>query len=382
MRNLFKPISVYWKYQAFGWLFYAALYTFIDIFKRDISRHLLQIYFLTALLVALLGIFLSHLMKLLIGYWGLMRLSLNKQIAFFFALTVLFTILFWTLFHIIFYTAIGAGAMLMPLFVSVVKFEHRPLGSFLAQCLTFSVPFLVWNLFYGMFHYLKKFKESEFVKFNSERQLLELEAQALRAQMNPHFIFNCLNSIKSLIQGDQKEKSVTYLTTFSKLIRTLLNNADKKEITLYDEIETCKLYLQLEAMRFDAQFSYTVEVDQAIDLKSINVPALIVQPFIENAIWHGIMPRGNGTVALVVAQHMNQVIITIEDDGIGRESSAQNKAAKSIGHQSKGVNLTLSRLELNNLLQQRKAKLEIIDKYNEIGMPAGTAVVIILEGED
>ena len=121
--------------------------------------------------------------------------------------------------------------------------------------------------------------------------MLELEAKALRAQMNPHFIFNCLNSIKSLIQQHEEEKSVTYLTTFSKLIRTLFNNADKKEISLYDEIETCKLYLQLEAMRFDTKFSYSVNVDENIDLKSIQVPALIIQPFIENAIWHGIVPR-------------------------------------------------------------------------------------------
>jgi LytS/YehU family sensor histidine kinase len=91
-------------------------------------------------------------------------------------------------------------------------------------------------------------QEAEKLKAKYEKQLLELEAKALRAQMNPHFVFNSLNSIKSLIQQHEEEKSVTYLTTFSKLIRTLFNNADKKEISLYDEIETCKLYLQLEGL--------------------------------------------------------------------------------------------------------------------------------------
>ena len=134
-------------------------------------------------------------------------------------------------------------------------------------------------------------RKQERIKAAHEKELLELEAKALRAQMNPHFIFNCLNSIKSLIQQHEEEKSVTYLTTFSKLIRTLFNNADKKEISLYDEIETCKLYLQLEAMRFDTKFSYSVNIDEDIDLKSIHVPALIIQPFIENAIWHGIVPK-------------------------------------------------------------------------------------------
>ena len=120
---------------------------------------------------------------------------------------------------------------------------------------------------------VRSVRKQERLKAAHEKELLELEAKALRAQMNPHFIFNCLNSIKSLIQQHEEEKSVTYLTTFSKLIRTLFNNADKKEISLYDEIETCKLYLQLEAMRFDAKFSYSVNADENIDLKSIRVPA-------------------------------------------------------------------------------------------------------------
>ena len=215
-----------------------------------------------------------------------------------------------------------------------------------------------------------------------EKELLELEAKALRAQMNPHFIFNCLNSIKSLIQQHEEERSVTYLTTFSKLIRTLFNNADKKEISLYDEIETCRYYLQLEAMRFDMKFSYSINVDENIDLKSIQVPALIIQPFIENAIWHGIVPRNSGgNVLLSVSRKDGIVEIAIDDNGIGREASHQNKSMSSLQHQSKGVNLTQSRLELNNLLQQRKAKLEIIDKKDLSGIANGTQVIIKLKEE-
>jgi sensor histidine kinase YesM len=229
---------------------------------------------------------------------------------------------------------------------------------------------------------VRSVRKQERLKAAHEKELLELEAKALRAQMNPHFIFNCLNSIKSLIQQHEEEKSVRYLTTFSKLIRTLFNNADKKEISLYDEIETCKLYLQLEAMRFDAKFSYSVKTDENIDLKSIRVPALIVQPFIENAIWHGIVPRNTGgNVSLEVSKINGTVAIVIEDDGIGRETSRLNKSASGLAHQSKGVNLTHSRLELDNLLQQRKAELEIIDKKDENGRAAGTKVVIKLDKE-
>ena len=225
-------------------------------------------------------------------------------------------------------------------------------------------------------------KKSEQQKAKHEKELLELESRALRAQMNPHFIFNCLNSIKSLIQQNENEKSVTYLTTFSKLIRTLFNNADKKEISLYDEIETCKYYLQLEAMRFDTRFSFEVKVEDSIDLKSVQVPALIIQPFIENAIWHGIVPGGNGGhVLLEVSSNNGCIEIVIDDNGIGRASSYNNKPASSFGHQSKGVNLTQSRLELNNLLQHREAKLEIIDKEDQLGKATGTKVIITIKEE-
>ncbi len=219
-------------------------------------------------------------------------------------------------------------------------------------------------------------------KAKHEKDLLELEAKALRAQMNPHFIFNCMNSIKSLIQEGEIDRGVTYLTTFSKLIRTLFNNADKKEISLYDEIETCKLYLQLEAMRFDTKFSYTVNVGEELDLKSILVPALIVQPFIENAIWHGIVPKGGGNLSLSVLKNNGTVEIIIDDDGIGREASRLNKAANNIGHQSKGVNLTQSRLELDNLLKQRQAALETIDKKDANGKTLGTKVILKLSQEE
>ncbi len=229
---------------------------------------------------------------------------------------------------------------------------------------------------------IQSIRKKEQQKARHEKELLELESKALRAQMNPHFIFNCLNSIKSLIQQNENEKSVTYLTTFSKLIRNLFNSADKKEINLYDELETCKLYLQLEAMRFDTKFSYEVKVDENLDLKSIQIPALIIQPFIENAIWHGIVPRNNGgRISLGVLKKEGLVHVVIDDNGIGRESSQQNRSTSTLAHQSKGINLTQTRLELNNLLQQRQASLEVIDKIDEKGASTGTTVIIKIKEE-
>ena len=235
----------------------------------------------------------------------------------------------------------------------------------------------IWGCFYLLYHYVQRIRKEEKQKIEVQKNLLELEAKALRGQMNPHFIFNCLNSIKSLIQEDKKEVSVTYLTTFSKLIRSLFNNADKKEISLYDEIETCKLYLKLESMRFDAKFFYNVTVDPRLDLKSIQVPALIIQPFIENAIMHGIMPKNSvGQLEVLVIKNGSSIEIIIDDNGIGREASVQNKSLIGLMHQSKGVYLTQSRLVLDNLITNRQSVLEIIDKKNENGIALGTKAIL------
>ncbi|HEY8782993.1 MAG TPA: ATP-binding protein [Mucilaginibacter sp.] len=215
-------------------------------------------------------------------------------------------------------------------------------------------------------------------KEKMEHNLLELEAKTLRAQMNPHFIFNCMNSIKSLIQQDEGNKAVTYLTTFSKLLRTILQNSDEREVTLYDELETCKLYVQLEAMRFGDKFNYQFNIDESTDLKSIKVPALIIQPFIENAIWHGIMPRdGGGMIHLSVITDGNSVRCIVDDNGIGRERSKQNEFKMGQpSHQSKGICLTQNRLNLDSLLNSRNSHVEIIDKYDEHKKAAGTKVIV------
>ena len=225
---------------------------------------------------------------------------------------------------------------------------------------------------------IKSIKQQEQLKSKYQKELLELEAKALRAQMNPHFIFNCMNSIKSLIQKNEHEKAVNYLTTFSKLIRTIFQNSDKREISLYDEVETCRLYTELESMRFKNKFSYIFNIDEALDLKSIKVPALIIQPFIENAIWHGIMPKENGGSVTVTVDRIDHTIrCIIDDNGIGREISKQNKfLIESSSHESKGERLTQARLDLDNLLNERNASVEINDKKDENDKPDGTYIIL------
>lgn len=210
-----------------------------------------------------------------------------------------------------------------------------------------------------------------------EKDLLELEARALRAQMNPHFIFNSLNSIKSLINKNENDKATGYLTTFSKLIRTLFQNSDKREVSLHEELETCRLYVQLEKMRFGDKVHFVFNLDEQIDLKDIKVPALVLQPFIENAIWHGLVPKdAGGKVIVSVAQNNGVIECIIDDDGIGRELSAQYKAQYEATHHSKGIGLTQSRLELDKILNEREDSIRIIDKKDKNGDPAGTKVIL------
>ena len=248
----------------------------------------------------------------------------------------------------------------------------------IAGVLVLIVSFLIWNRIRQLrlkYKIVLERKEAERIKVKYEKELLALEAKALRAQMNPHFIYNCMNSIKALIQTDDKGRATEYLTTFSKLIRTIFQNSDKRQISLHDEIETCRLYTQLEAMRLNGKLKYQFDVDADIDLKSVMVPALIVQPFIENAIWHGIVPKDGGIINVSVKGGEEAIICQVDDDGIGRETSRQNKPITPVIHESKGVYLSRQRLNLERMLNDNNASIEILDKM-ENDLATGTMVTL------
>jgi sensor histidine kinase YesM len=265
MGIFFRNISLYWKCQVIGWGLYC-LNDFTDLW----SFYSFNIRYLAMTIIAITtGIPASHLMRSVLVKFKVTQKSVRLQVVYFLSITLLFTII---------EAAVQTGL------ISLVDYElvsYHPLGRYIQLFNRAFSTFLPWSFIYFTYHYVQNVRKKDQAKIAMQYKMLELEAFALRATMNPHFIFNCLNSIKSLIQQCENEKSVAYLTTFSKLIRTLFNNADKKQVSLFDEIETCKFYLQLEKMRFDAKFSYAVRVENNIDLKSIQVPALIIQPFIE-----------------------------------------------------------------------------------------------------
>ena len=231
-------------------------------------------------------------------------------------------------------------------------------------------------IYFFLRYRIQVIRKQERQKIAFEQEASELKTQALRAQMNPHFIFNCLNSIKSLIHEDNKRQAIIYLTTFSKLIRKQLNNVEQ-EITLQDELETCRIYTELEALRFGAGIVCEFMVDEKVDMLSFRVPPLIIQPFIENAIWHGILPKEGGKV-LISVNYINEdnVQCIIDDNGIGREISMLNKLSQSATYESKGMKLVKNRLNLYNIIHNNGGSIEVIDKKDASQNAAGTLVII------
>jgi ligand-binding sensor domain-containing protein len=223
---------------------------------------------------------------------------------------------------------------------------------------------------------IRSVKKAQAQKLKFERDAMELHAIALRARMNPHFIFNCMNSIKALIQEKHNQKAINYLTTFSILIRKQLNN-NSNEIALEDELETCKLYLELEAMRFEDRINFQIQIEDDDDLKQTKVPPLILQPIVENAIVHGLLPsEKGGLVSIRVYREENFGVCRIEDNGVGRAAAELNKQKSSRLHQSKGIHLLEERITMHNRINDKISSLETIDLFNSNRQATGTLVII------
>ncbi|MCK4662164.1 MAG: histidine kinase [Bacteroidales bacterium] len=209
-------------------------------------------------------------------------------------------------------------------------------------------------------------------------ELIKIRQQALSSQMNPHFIFNSLNSIQNFIIENDKLSSNLYLSKFASLMRKVLNNSQKQTISLQEEIEALTLYIELEAMRFKDKFQFIINVDKNLNIELINIPPLILQPYVENAIWHGLMHKDcNGLLKIDFVLENNYVICCIEDDGIGREKAMEIKKKKQQTYKSLGTNITKKRLDLFNLLHQSEMQVVFHDLKDKNGNAIGTKVEII-----
>jgi len=220
----------------------------------------------------------------------------------------------------------------------------------------------------SLFFVNRKRKEYKF-----RRNIAESEMKALRAQMNPHFMFNSLNAIQQMVLNNDNDNAFNYLDTYSKLTRKILENSEKKWITVDDEKKFLELYLKIESLRFDDAFHYEIKVGEGVSVHYDRVPAMIMQPYIENAIKHGLFAKESDRrllVSFTKANHQYLEII-VEDNGVGRQAAAELKSA---GHQSMAMNITEKRLQL--LDNNNESSVSIQDLTDASGNATGTRVVI------
>ncbi|MFN8155093.1 MAG: histidine kinase [Bacteroidia bacterium] len=227
---------------------------------------------------------------------------------------------------------------------------------------------------------ISQHRKNESERYQLQHQLSELKIEALRAQMNPHFIFNALNSINRYIIRSDRETASDYLVKFSKLMRLVLENSKSSLVTLNNETDALRLYIEMEQLRFDHKFEYSITIDPAIDRERTMIPPLVLQPYVENAIWHGLLNKGAaGTVRISITnKNNNSLFCTVEDDGIGREKAAEMKSKTLGSNKSFGTEITRERIKL---LNGDDRNFRIIDLYDANQQPAGTRVEITLQTE-
>ena len=215
-------------------------------------------------------------------------------------------------------------------------------------------------------------------QLKSDKKLLTLEQSMLRSQMNPHFLFNSLNSIKLYIINNETKNAVHYLNKFSKLVRKILEASSFKEIPLAEELETVELYMNIENIRFSNEINFEMKVDKGIDPHLVKIPSLILQPFLENALWHGLSAKeGPKCVQLHVSNGQKGYIqIAIKDNGIGREAADRLKKRKVLKRKSVGIDITRERLDNFSKDYQNTFEVEILDLFDESGNASGTKVVL------
>jgi len=228
---------------------------------------------------------------------------------------------------------------------------------------------------------IRHIRAEETERSEVNKKFAELELKALRSQMNPHFMFNSLNSIKNYILHAEPKLAAEYLSNFAHLIRLILQNSREKMITLQEELETLTLYIELEQIRFDNRFEFNCIVEADVSLEQVMIPPMLLQPFIENAIWHGLMhKKEKGHLSLRFSKEEKMIACVIEDDGVGRAIAAEMKSLSANKYKSMGMGITRDRMEIMNKMDALGISAEIIDKQDAAGLPSGTIVIVRIPG--
>jgi hypothetical protein len=224
---------------------------------------------------------------------------------------------------------------------------------------------------------IAQIRREEALKTEFNQRIARTEMAALRAQMNPHFVFNCLSSINRFILVNKPDEASAYLTKFSRLIRLILDNSRTETVPLNKELDALQLYVEMEQMRFSDRFEYRLEISPQVQTEHVEVPPLLFQPFVENAIWHGLMhKKAPGLLQMRVFYEGKKLCIEVEDDGIGRQRALELKSRSATVNKSLGMKVTAERLEVINQIYGTHAVATTEDLTDENGEAAGTRVRI------
>ena len=266
---------------------------------------------------------------------------------------------------------VKCGILYLPAYLLMSE-KQLVLFVFIAFAIAFAFFVFVW--------YRQK-RENDFKMREAfmAREVAEVEMMALRAQINPHFIFNSLNSIYGFVQGNHKDVAAKYLVKFSALIRMILENSEHKEITLAEDLKVMELYIKMEQLRMQHSFDYKITIAGNADAENMMVPPMIIQPFIENSIWHGLNNHTQkGLLQLLVNVQGNNVHYVIEDNG-SANSATEKSEVEAAKKKSMGVSITQQRLDVLNKLKGKNSYFKISDICNAQNEYAGKRVEVVIE---
>ncbi len=353
----------YWiLFMAYSGALYAVVYHFYSPSSaggRELAFILSRLVILFMSIVAILWIFFKHLQSPFKGYFLLGS-------AFYFLGTLL---------------AVLRGTIPTLPIRTLYQFDSETYFQWgiLFQIICFSLA-LAYRLYIS---YEQKRKDQE--KINAiaiyEKERAQAEMIATRSQLNPHFLFNSLNAINLLIQKGESKKAGQYLIILSRFFRMVLELPKSQSIPLSEEIKLLQYYLRLEERRFDNNFHYSIDTFSREELKKIQIPPLILQPFVENAIWHGLLPSEKKVKKLLIktTREKNKIYIIIEDNGVGRRTFSASQDKNMFSHKkSVGMKLTKDRIKHFNQSYTSKISFEIIDKKNSSDERLGTKVILTI----
>ena len=244
----------------------------------------------------------------------------------------------------------------------------------------FSIIFLIIAIFLLIIFFSYRSSQRRKTLFEEEKKKVLLsELHALRSQMNPHFIFNTLSSIQSFITASNSREAVNYLSKFSKLMRGTLENTQKQKIPIKDEIETLQLYMDLEKLRLNGKFNYQITIDEELDVQFEEIPPMLIQPYVENAIWHGISHKETLGIIKInfILDNENLLKCEVIDDGVGRKKAAEIKNAQARKNKSFGMSITKDRLKIINSLKDSKLNMKIVD-LEKNNLACGTKIELFI----